>query len=41
MSNEDKETLIELLEDYAYEQSNPETTLTIMGLIDEINASKD
>ena len=39
MSNEDKETLTELLEDYAYEQSNPETTLTIMGLIDEIRES--
>ena len=39
MRKEDKETLIELLEDYAYEQSNPETTLTIMGLIDEIRES--
>lgn len=39
MSKEDKETLIELLEDYAYEQSNPATTLTIMGLIDEIRES--
>lgn len=39
MSKEDKEMLIELLEDYAYEQSNPETTLAIMGLIDEIRES--
>lgn len=39
MCKEDKETLIELLEDYACEQSNPETTLTIMGLIDEIRES--
>jgi hypothetical protein len=39
MRKEDKETLVELLEEYAYEQNDPETTLTIIGLIDEIRES--
>lgn len=39
MSKEDKETLVELLEEYAFEQNDPETTLEIMGLIDEIKGS--
>lgn len=39
MSKEDKETLVELLEEYAFEQDDPETTLKIMGLIDEIGRS--
>lgn len=36
MSNEDKETLIELLDDYMWSQSNVETTMQIQQLIEKI-----
>lgn len=36
MSNEDKETLIELLDDYMWTQSDVEITMQIQQLIEKI-----
>lgn len=36
MSNEDKETLIELLDDYMWSQSDVEITMQIQQLIEKI-----
>lgn len=36
MSREDKETLIELLDDYMWSQSDAETTMQIQQLIEKI-----
>lgn len=36
MSREDKETLIELLDDYMWSQSDVETTIQIQQLIEKI-----
>lgn len=36
MSNEDKETLIELLDDYMWSQSDVEITIQIQQLIENI-----
>lgn len=36
MSSEDKETLIDLLEDYMWSQSDVETTMQIQQLIEKI-----
>lgn len=36
MMNEEKETLIELLEEWMYEKEDAERTMSILNLIDEI-----
>ena len=36
MTNEEKETLIELLEEWMYEKEDAERTMSILNLIDEI-----
>ena len=39
MTKEEKETLIELLEDWMYEKEDAERTISILSLIEEIKES--
>ena len=39
MTKEEKETLIELLEDWMYEKEDAERTMSILSLIEEIKES--
>ena len=39
MSNDDKETLIELLEEWMYEDDDADKTMSVLSLIEEIRDS--